>query len=51
MSTVLAVALLAVAGFCFGGAYSLYSQKEPFWMVGLVVVLGALALAAGWLYL
>ena len=51
MSTVLAVVLLAFAGFCFGGAYSLYSQKKPLWMVGLVVVLGALSLVAGWLYL
>ena len=51
MSTVLAVLLLAFAGFCFGGAYSLFSQKKPFWMVGLAVLLGALSLTAGWLYL
>jgi hypothetical protein len=51
VSTVLAVVLLAFAGFCFGGAYSLHSQKKPLWMVGLVVLLGALSLAAGWLYL
>ena len=51
MSTVLAVVLLALAGFCFGGAYALFSQRKPLWTVGLLAVFGALALAAGWLYL
>lgn len=51
MSSVLPVLLLALAGFCFGGAYALYAQKKPWWAVGLVTALGALALAAGWLYL
>jgi hypothetical protein len=51
MSSVLAVVLLAFAGFCFGGAYAFFSQKKPLWMVALLVMFGALSLAAGWLYL
>jgi len=51
MSSVLPVLLLALAGFCFGGAYALYSKRKPLWAVGLLVALGALSLVGGWLYL
>jgi hypothetical protein len=50
-SSVLPVILLALAGFCFGGAYALFSQKKPWWVVGLVAMIGLLSLAAGWLNL
>jgi hypothetical protein len=48
---VLPVVLLGLAGFCFGGAYALASQKKPWWAVALLVGLGLLSLAGGWLYL
>lgn len=51
MSTLLPVLFLGLAGFCFGGAYALYSQRKPFWSTALVAALGLLFLAAGWLYL
>lgn len=51
MRSVLAVVLLALSGFCFGGAYALYSQRKPRWSVALVIGIGLLALAGGWLYL
>lgn len=51
MSSALPVLLLALAGFCFGGAYALYNQKKPLWVVGLLVLLGLLSLAGGWLNL
>jgi hypothetical protein len=50
-SSIAPVLLLALAGFCFGGAYALFSQKKPWWAVGLVTGLGLLSLVAGWLYL
>ncbi|MEO8106411.1 MAG: hypothetical protein ABI720_03755 [Actinomycetes bacterium] len=51
MSSVVPVALLALAGFCFGGAYTLAAQKKPWWVVSLVAAFGVLSLVAGWLYL
>lgn len=51
MSAVWPILLLGVAGFCFGGAYALATQRKPWWIVVIVVVLGVLALVAGWLYL
>jgi FtsH-binding integral membrane protein len=51
MNSVLAVLLLATAGFCFGGAYAMFTQKKPLWSVILLVLLGTVALAGGWLYL
>ena len=51
VSGVWPILLLGTAGFCFGGAYALVTQKKPWWIVGVVVALGLLALAAGWLYL
>jgi len=51
MTSVMAVGLLALAGFCFGGAYALVVQRKPTWSVALVGTIGALSLAGGWLYL
>jgi dienelactone hydrolase len=51
VTSVLPVVLLALAGFCFGGAYALATQKKPWWAVVLVAALGLLSLTGGWLYL
>jgi len=45
------IVLLGLAGFCFGGAYALVTQKKPWWVVVLVAAFGVLCLAGGWLYL
>lgn len=51
MSTVIPVLLLGLAGFAFGGAYSLYTQRKPIWTALLVAAFGVLAAVAGVLYL
>ena len=51
MSSVMAVALLGLAGFCFGGTYTLVVQKKPWWVVALLAAFGVLCLVGGWLYL
>lgn len=51
MSGAMPVVLLGLAGFCFGGAYALHSQKRPLWMTGLVGLIGLLSLGAGLLNL
>jgi hypothetical protein len=45
------VLLLGVAGFAFGGAYSLYTGRKPLWSAVVVALFGLLALVAGVLYL
>lgn len=45
------IVLLGLAGFCFGGAYALVSQKKPWWVVAMVVAFGLMCLVGGWLYL
>ena len=40
-----------VAGFAFGGAYSLYTQNKPVWTAVLVGFFGVVAVVAGVLYL
>ena len=51
METVAPVLLLGLAGFCFGGAYAMYTQRKPLWSSILLAVFGLLSLAAGVLYL
>ena len=51
METLMPVLLLGVAGFAFGGAYSLYTARKPWWSAVAVVLFGVLALVAGVLYL
>ncbi len=51
MSTALALVMFGLAGFAFGGAYALFSQRKPLWAPALVAVFGVLCLVAGWLYL
>jgi hypothetical protein len=43
--------MLGLAGFAFGGAYALISQRRPLWVTGLVALFGVLCLVAAWLYL
>jgi hypothetical protein len=51
MDLVVPVILFGVAGFAFGGAYSLYTQNKPVWSAVLVGGFGVLAAVAGVLYL
>jgi hypothetical protein len=51
VETLMPVLLLGVAGFAFGGAYSLYTARRPVWSAVVVAVFGVLALVAGVLYL
>lgn len=48
----LTVALFALSGILFGGAWSLYRQRAPRVAIGVTVLLAALALLAGlaWLF-
>jgi threonine/homoserine/homoserine lactone efflux protein len=51
MNEYLWVLWFALAGFCFGGVYSLYTQNKPWWSWVLVGLFGVLFVAAGVLYL
>jgi hypothetical protein len=51
MNEYLWVLWFALAGFCFGGAYSLYTNKLPIWSAALAGLFGLLFVAAGVLYL
>ncbi|HEX5017986.1 MAG TPA: hypothetical protein VFX15_10430 [Actinomycetes bacterium] len=51
MTSALAIVLLGAAGFGLGGAYSLFKQRKPWWVVALVAIFAILCLGAGLLYL
>ena len=51
MDDLLPVVLFGAAGFAFGGAYALFTQRKPLWASVLVGLFGFLCLVAGWLYL
>ena len=51
MNSLAPVLLFGLAGFTFGGAYALFTQRKPMWSVVLLGVFGAMCLIAGWLYL
>jgi 4-hydroxybenzoate polyprenyltransferase len=51
VETLTPVLLLGLAGFAFGGAYSLYTGRKPVWVAVIVGLLGVLALVAGVMYL
>jgi hypothetical protein len=50
VNSLLAVVMLGLAGFAFGGVYALFTQRKPLWVTGLVALFGVLCLVAAWLY-